>query len=58
MGANDKVAATFHDGSEHVCAECDLIWNSEAAADRCCEDDGLTVFDASRNRLSYRLSYD
>lgn len=46
------------ESEEHVCATCDTPWTSLSAADRCCEDDGLTGYDPSRNRLSYRLSYD
>lgn len=57
MGANDKLAATFHPG--YACTECGTGWNNEASADRCCGNDDLTGYDdPSRHRLSYRLSYD
>lgn len=52
----DKHNATYH--GAHQCGDCATWWDSTAAADACCQDDGLTGFDPSRNRLSYRLSYD
>lgn len=43
---------------EFVCPDCDTIWNSQSAADRCCDNDDLTGYEPSRGRLSYEVGYD
>lgn len=37
MGANDKLAATFHPepAPAHICDDCGAIWTAKAAADEC-----------------------
>lgn len=51
------VTELHHD--EHPCDYCGTIWNNARSADNCCTDgDGLTGYSPSRNRVSYRLSYD
>ena len=57
MGANEKVTATFHP-NEYVCLGCDLIWNSEAAAERCDCGDTTATLSPSKNRVRYDLGYD
>lgn len=43
---------------EYACLSCDTIWNSQSASDRCCDNDDLTGYEPSRNRLSFTPGYD
>lgn len=43
---------------EYACISCDTIWNSQSASDRCCDNDDLTGYEPSRNRLSFTPGYD
>lgn len=43
---------------EYVCMSCDTVWNSQSASDRCCDNDDITGYSPSRNRLSFTPGYD
>ena len=43
---------------EYVCLSCGYVWNSQSASDRCCDNDDLTGYSPSRNRLSFTPGYD
>lgn len=41
----------------YICDICELGWNNEASAERCCDDD-TGGYSPSRGRVSYDLGYD
>lgn len=53
MGANDKLAATFHPattGAEYPCGDCGTVWDTKLAADECELLDSIDARAARRNR--------